>query len=297
MSLFAIAWFALAARIPPPEPRVHDLYDWCAVAPLVLAGESRGDDGKWHLFLVEEVLRGEPSLRGASIRVRLARANRDRDRTLHRAALHLTEGDSYLLLLEPSTRAGGTAAHAYEIVRGLEGVRELPPEGRSAVLGAMGKLIEVQELASDPRTWQRMGELLDETNPLVIETALDQFLKFHRAEPANLTSLVPLLDHPASALRLRAARVIGQVLHEHAEQEIPDATLLRAELIARARRDGEVAVRMAAAEALDGFGDDRVLDVLREIAASDPDQHVRYAAQKLIYERERKRGARAGVPN
>ena len=56
-------------------------------------------------------------------------------------------------------------------------------------------------------------------------------------------------------------------------------------LIGSARRDESVAVRVAATEALGGFSGPAVRAILEEIAASDPDQAVRFAAEKLLYNR------------
>ena len=53
-------------------------------------------------------------------------------------------------------------------------------------------------------------------------------------------------------------------------------------------------MRVAATEALGGFDGDIVVEILGEIAERDPDQHVRYTAEKIVYERMRRsRGTRA----
>ncbi|NIS35732.1 MAG: hypothetical protein GWN73_35300, partial [Actinobacteria bacterium] len=53
--------------------------------------------------------------------------------------------------------------------------------------------------------------MLEETNPILVDVALEQFLKFHRGDPETLLSVGPLLDHPQEDIRLHAARLIGQV--------------------------------------------------------------------------------------
>ena len=108
-------------------------------------------------------------------------------------------------------------------------------------------------------------------------------------EVEHVESLRPLLDHPSHQLRERTARLLGQIVVQEPDGEIPDAGILRNELVARARRDGNVSVRMAATEALGGFDDEKVIEILEEIAERDPDQNVRYAAEKMVYERMQRR--------
>jgi len=277
-----LSWNAQAARN-------FNLYEWAAVAPVIVVGTSLGDNGRYHEITVEQTLRGRQDWVGQRFRVNLRDANRDRDRDEQRYSVKLTRGESYLLLLEPREVKKVRALPTYDLARGVEGVRELPAEGRTALLGAVERFVEVQDLDDDRVVWHRLGLMLEETHPILVQTALDQFLKFRRGELEHMESLRPLLDHPSHQLRERTARLIGQIVVREPDGEIPDARLLRNELVARARRDGNVSVRMAATEALGGFEDDSVLEILEEIAERDPDQNVRYAAEKIAYERMQRR--------
>ena len=127
-----------------------------------------------------------------------------------------------------------------------------------------------------------MTALLEENDPFLLSVALDQFLHFRRGEPELLPLVLPILDHPGPLFRTQASRLIGQILEYNREEEIPDALAVRAELIARARRDESPSVRVAATRALLGFPSADIVDVLEEISADDPDQEVRYAAQLLL---------------
>jgi hypothetical protein len=295
LSLSAAVVLSLVPSPPPLASRGANLYEWAAVAPVIVAGTSLGDNGRYHEITVERSLRGAGELLGSRVRVNLRDANRDRDRELHRFALKLTRGESYLFLLEPRQVKKSSALPAFDLVRGLDGVRELPAEGREALLAAVERFVGVQGLGDDRLVWDRLGSMLEETHPLVVQTALDQFLKFRRGEIEHLPSLRPLLDHPSHQLRERTARLIGQIVVSEPDDELPDASLLRNELLARARRDGNVTVRLAATEALGGFEDDSVVEILEEIAERDPDQDVRYAAEKMIYERMRARPERGAT--
>lgn len=283
-TLAALVVAAATALVTRAESPAGSVYEWCAVAPLVVVGTSLGDNGRYHEIRIEQVLRGA-LLGGQTARVELQRANRDRDRSLERYALLLEEGRTYLFLLEPAPLAKAAKLPTFRLVRGLRGVRELPSEGREALLGALGRCIGIQDLRDDRLVWHELGLVLEESNPLLIVAALDQFLKFHRGEPAHLASLRPLLDHPSPELRERSARVIGQIVAQHRTTELPDGGALRNELVAHARRDDNVDVRIAATAALQGLDGEAVARILGEIADADPDQRVRYAAEKAIYDR------------
>ena len=277
-----LPWSAQAARN-------FNLYEWAAVAPVIVVGTSLGDNGRYHEITVEKTLRGQDDWVGQRFRVNLRDANRDRDRGRHRYSLKLTQGESYLMLLEPRAVKKSRSLPTFDLARGVEGVRELPAEGREALLGAVEQFIRVQDLDDDRLVWHRLGLMLEETHPILVQTALDQFLKFRRGEVQHLESLRPLLDHPSHQLRERTARLIGQIVAHEPDDEIPDARVLRNELVARALRDGNLSVRLAATEALAGFEDDSVVKILEEIAERDPDQNVRYTAEKMVYERMQRR--------
>ena len=288
---------AAAAAAPESEqgegPKGSDgrnLFEWTGVAPIVVAGTSLGEDGHHFDFRVTAVLRGEIAP-GDELRIDVREANRQRDRMLHPKALRLDEGVDYVLLLE---KPG--AERKYALARGVYGARELPLEGREAYLEALRAFVEIQDVPSEELKWKRLTELLDATNPLVIGTTLEEFLKFRRGDPALLLTLLPLLDHPQPPLRGDAARLIGQIVDRHRDQgaEIDDETV-RAELIARATRDESVPVRVAATEALAAFPPELVDSVLVDIAESDPEQQVRYAAQLVRLER-RTSGTRENPP-
>ncbi|NIM64086.1 MAG: hypothetical protein GTO30_21285, partial [Acidobacteria bacterium] len=166
--------------------------------------------------------------------------------------------------------------------RGVRGARELPAEAAEAMVDVLVRFIEIHELKNDAMTWERLGELLEETNPLLIVTALEQFEKFRRGEPELTLTLRPLLDHPEAGIREKAARVVTQILGRYDVAEIPEAESLLSVLISLARRDLDVPVRIAGTEALDGFPYERVRSVIQEVASSDPDQGVRYVAEKIL---------------
>ena len=268
----------------------RNLFEWTGVAPIVVAGTSLGEDGHHVDFRVSATLRGAIAV-GDELRIDVREANRVRDRMLHPKALRLDEGAEYVLLLERMAPEG-----KHRLVRGVYGARELPLEGREAYLEALRAFVEIQDVPSEELKWKRLTELLGGTNPLVIGTTLEEFLKFRRGGPDLLLTLLPLLDHPQPPLRGDTAKLIGQIVDRHREQGTTiDDESVRAELIARATRDESVPVRVAATEALAAFPPELVDSVLVDIAESDPEQQVRYAAQLVRLER-RTSGTRENPP-
>jgi HEAT repeat protein len=133
--------------------------------------------------------------------------------------------------------------------------------------------------------------MIEETNPLLVETSLALFVKFRRADSSLLPSLRPLLDHPRDDFRTQAIVVIGQILERRGGVEGDDNSGLLAEIVGRARRDASVPVRAAATRALGAIRGPSMDEVLQEIARDDPEQAVRYEAERLLYERGAKRPA------
>ncbi len=283
-----LAIVAFALVLPTAgEAAPRNLFEWSAVSPVVVSAVSLGQDGRYVEARVEQVLRGdiEPD---TVLLIDLRQTNRERNRNVTPHALKMDVGLSYLFLLEPGSRYRG-GVRSYRIVRGVRGVRELPAEGQEAILSALRRFVEVQDLKADRQIWRALTDMLEEANPLLIETALEQFQKFNQGDPELLLTLRPLLDHPNAVIRERSARLIGSIVDRHGAQELPEESELRSELIGAARRDPVVRVRVSATEALGRFPDRASLEVLEEISESDGDQAVRYVAEKILLDR-RERG-------
>lgn len=272
---------ATAVLQQPSHAAEMNLFEWIAVAPVVVSGRTPGEDGKTTDIHVERVFRGKV-LEGDVLSVQLRMANRDRDRLLDPKPLRLLPGKSYVVLLEEAPERKKDGGPLYRVVRGVRGARELPAEGAGPVIAALERFVSIQDSRSEAVIWRDLGFMLEEGDPVLLDTALQQFLKFRRGEPKLLLSLRPILDHPGPELRAKACRLIGRIVLRHADDVIPEESALRAELIARARRDEAVPVRVAATEALEGFGGEGILEVLDRIAAEDPEQSVRYAAELVL---------------
>jgi len=286
-AISVVVFLSLLPCIADVEIEVRNLYEWSAVAPVVVAGTSLGEDGKHFDFKIQECLRGD-LLPGEELRIDVRTANRSRDRTLYPKAMRLDVGVDYVLLLEEVKGRKRNDPVLYGIERGLAGVRELPLEGRDAFLDALRVFIRIQEADGDELRWHLLSQEMDGNNPLVLGTALDLYIKFRRGEGDMVLGLVPLLDHPRTEVRAATAQLIGLIVDRHWDDgTIPEDEELRSELVARATRDDAIEVRVAATKALANFPPEMVDEVLDRIAESDPEQQVRYTAELIRLEHRR----------
>jgi len=258
-----------------------NLYEWMATAPVVVGARVQDDDQRISVIEVVQAVRGEVK-DGDTILLDVRRANRDRE--LFEPRLKLKAGRTYLMLLKPrEKKKGGTLP--YFLVRGIQGAREVPAEGAALYLDAASRFAKIQDSHNESLVWTSFRQMLEEVSPVLIETSLDQFLKFQRESVDLIPLLRPLLDHPRPDLRQRALRLAGRVLERHPSGEIPDQEDLESEIIGHARRDSSVDVRIAATHALKGLPGPSILDILESISHDDPEQSVRYAAELLLHER------------
>jgi hypothetical protein len=260
-----------------------NLYDWVGVAPVVIQADVVEKDGKYVRLVASRVFRGDIE-EGKDILLNLRKVNRYVD--LDNPPLKLPPGTSYFMLLQPAPPRGKKQAEpAYDLVRGPKGVRRLSAEGAGAVVAALESLIEIQDRKNENETWKGMRRLLDESNPVLLMTSLEHHIKFARGEPDLIPTVRVLLDHPRADVRETAAQLIQRIVRRYGRDSVPEESALHNDLATHARGDPVVAVRVAATEALDGLWGPQTEELMREIASGDPDQLVRFTAQRLLYER------------
>jgi hypothetical protein len=271
-----------AVTEPPPDPKHLGLYEWMATAPIVIAADVVADDGRFVRAVSRHTIKGDlPS--DAVTLIDQRRANRDRE--MGTPALDLTKGRAYLFLLTASSRGKKEPYPVFDLVRGVQGARELPAEGSAATIQAATRLAAVQVRDDDSFLWASLPEFLEDDNPILLDAALDLYVKFHRETVALLPVMSPLLQHPRPDVRQRAALELGRILERSGAAEAPERPEVVAELIGRARRDDDASVRRAATEALSTLSDAGIEETLRAIARDDPDQNVRFEAEKSLFER------------
>ena len=271
-----------AVTEPAPEPVRLGLYEWMATSPTVIAAEIVADDGRFVRAIAKKAIKGSVAADAVAL-IDLRQANRDREAGT--AALDLVKGRAYVLLLQPSTRGKKEPYPTFDLVRGVRGARALPPEGGAATIAALARLAAVQERNDDDFLWASLPDFLQDENPVLVDAALELYVKFRRETVALIPVVSPLLEHPRPDVRRRAAVVLGRVLVRAGATELPERSEVVAELTGRARRDDDISVRRAATSALGALPDPGIEETLRAIARDDPDQDVRFDAEKAIFER------------
>lgn len=271
-------------------------FEWSAVAPVVLTGDEIGMVGRFLQIRVGEVLRGDDVRPGDVVQLSLRRTNRTRNLNVDPKPFKPVPEVRYIWLLQKESIQPPQGPPLYRLVRGVRSARELPAEGQEAVLAALRRFVQIQDMKSDAPIWAAFEAMLEESSPILLTTALEQHVKFRRGAPELLLSVRPLLDHPVAGIRELTASLIGQILARHPGGGIPEEGALLSELVARARRDPSIGVRVAATAALDGLRDDAVNKILQEIADEDPEQLVRYTAERVLLERRESEPAHGGGP-
>jgi hypothetical protein len=271
-----------AVTEPPPEPVSLGLYEWMATAPVVIAADIVADDSRFVKAITRTAFKGDLVVNGAVL-VDLRQANRDRE--MGTPALDLAKGRTYLLLLKASPRGKKEPYPVFDLVRGVRGAKALPAEGSAATIAAVARLAEVQVRNNDTFLWASLPDFLEDQNPVLVDAALDLYVKFHRETVALIPIISPLLEHPRPDVRRRAALVLGRVLRRADSADVPERPDVVAELSGRARRDDDVTVRREATAALAALPDAGIDETLRSIARDDPDQDVRFEAEKSVFER------------
>jgi hypothetical protein len=286
--IVAASGLAAAVTEPPPDPIRLGLYEWMATAPVVVVGDVLVDDGKYVQAMTRNVVKGEVAAESVVL-VDLKKANRDRPVGVK--GLELVKGRSYLLLLQPAARPSREASPVYDLVRGMSGARELPQEAPGATIDAALRLSELQQRKNDALVWATVPEFLEDPNPVLVDAALDLVIKFRRESIALLPVLEPLLESPRPDVRQRAVLLVGRVLRREGADELPERSMIVAEVTGRARRDDDVEVRRTATIAIAALKDPGIDETLRTISRDDPDQNVRFEAEKALFERKRAGGA------
>lgn len=253
-----------------------------ATAQVVIAADVVADDSRFVKVVTRQSFRG--ALVGSgTVLVDLRLANRDRE--MGTPALDLEKGRAYLLLLTSSPRGKKEPYPVFDLVRGVRGARVLPAEGSAAMINAVARLAALQDTKSDAVLWASLPSLLEDQNPVLVDAALDLYLKFRRESVALLPIVSPLLTHPRPDVRRRSAVLLGRILRREPAAELAERPEVVAELSGRARRDDDVTVRREATAALAGLLDAGIDETLRAIARDDPDQNVRFEAEKSLFER------------
>jgi HEAT repeat protein len=238
-----------AVSEPRPEPIRLGLYEW--------NGDRADRDRREHRRgrrqarsrpVVLSPIKGGLAV-GAVILIDQRQANRDREFGVGGARPH--EGQGVPLAVEALDatqeyrRRRSTTSCVASAARGC-----FRSKGGAATIAAAARLAEVQERRSDEFVWETLPDFLQDENPVLVDEALDLYVKFRRERVALVPVVQPLLEHPRPDVRRRAAILLGRVLVRAEAGQVAERPEVVAELMGRARRDDDVAVRREATSAL-----------------------------------------------
>lgn len=197
-----------------------------------------------------------------------------------------TEGEEYVLFLEkPNWRKPKESNRdIYMLFHGRRGRMLLPPEGLGVPLEAVREMAKLVGRTPEDQI-ENFRALMIRPNPVLRQALLEELVRMRACSIADLGPLSTLARDPLPAIRAQALAAIGVVLREPGDELAQEPRRIALELCReRARNDAAVTVRVEATRSLAAW--DRREDVipdLRAIATGDPDQAVRYAAERILF--------------
>jgi hypothetical protein len=277
------------AAEPAPIPDGPTLYNRIAHARIVFVGRTV-DTGRRARIAIVDSLRGEP--REGTIEVAYRESNRLRDPS--EPPVRFSPGQLSLFLVEPAVDRQGRvkSPERYRLAGTHRGKIDLPPEGAEALVQACRRFIAIQDLDDQRREWEELRALLDEQNMLLVHTGLAKIVAFRLVDESLTPELLALLQHPAPVLRHETVLALEQLVDPvGAGEPSPQASRIISRLKGTARADDHEEVRAAAVRTLGRLRRDDLADFLRETAARDVSQLVRYEASVALLDLERAGGS------
>ncbi|MFQ5768189.1 MAG: HEAT repeat domain-containing protein [Acidobacteriota bacterium] len=273
MTLFPAGWSVAGQSV----------YERMATADLVV--RVRTIEGSLRLAecRVLEVLKGKYSRKQIFIAFRFDNMNRQH----YRDRISFLDGQESILLLTPvlDAKLKVKAPDRFRLVGAFKGKIDLPPEGAEAFIRAFRRLGQILQMTDIHRIWNSHRALLSETNPYLVETGFAEVLKFRLGNAGMVPVLLDYLDSKHDPFRISALKVLAQIL-EHSrrhDEPLPGLDDLVARVLTSALEDPVSAIRVAAVQALEAYGERDIVEVLRQVAERDPSQDVRYEASVSVY--------------
>ncbi len=290
----AAAVLLLSGATLPAVAEPRTLYEKLAFSRTIVIGTCV-EQGRFAKIDVAEVLKGDVAPPQILIAYRLA--NWDRT-SPEEEKIEFLVGERSILLIEPDATEDGRVRESgrFVLARGAEGKITVPEEGSQALLAAVRRMIEIQGITDQNAQWDAHRALLEEANPLLVETGIEEVLKFRLGTQAMLPTLDRFLTHPRDGYRMGAVRILVQLLEgaRRRGEKIPDLDSIGADLMAVLGGDPVPEIRARAVQALCLTPRSDLADTLRQAARADASQIVRYEAQRAL--RDLKPASVSGSP-
>lgn len=272
------------------------LYELTARSDLVVAARVMTGTLKRAEVEVVEVFRGS-----AQEGQRLEIAFRDFNDLLPKEDRVLfQEGETDVLFLVPERGADGRPKREdrFTLARGRFGKYTLPREGNEIYFEAMREFSRLVAEKDHRLLYQEIRNLLSRANPILVDIGLHEVERLDLMEPGLLERVLDFLNDPAPRRRSRALRLVGRLFQSTPPERRPPEWEEQAmpAMVALVRNDPDESVRVEAVEALGRWGGADSWTTLKEVAAQDPAQAVRYHAEVLLL-KQRGRGTSRTPPS
>lgn len=272
------------------QQRGLNLFQMVARSEIIAQATIREGSLKYAIVELDEVFKGEPPDRT----LRIAFRDFNYDRPHGTDPMVFPDGQAEILFLVPYdgvNRRKEKNRDIYTLFKGFAGRITLPAEGPETILEALRELA-LLTAAIPAEQITGLKDLLDHSNPYLVEAAMAELLRLRAGDPGLYLALIPLLSNPSPGVRQEALELFEQIFEGGPQQSSHDprpdeARGALAAVIERARNDPEPAVRAGAVTALASWPyREEVESELRAIARLDPEQEVRYEAERALFRLE-----------
>jgi hypothetical protein len=261
------------------------LYELTAHSEQVVSAKILEGEVKLALVEVVEVFKGDAHA-GDHLQIAFRDFNLDLTK---QDRIQFNKGDTEILFLIPEVNLEGRpkGPNRYTLYRGRLGRLTLPREGEEIYLDAMRVFASLSAEKDIRKLYARLRGLLDNTNPLLVDTGLSETLRLDLMDRALLPKVLGYLQDPAPVRRTQAllllTHYLGSLKEAERSQDLFDEVLPQVQVLAR--NDSEESVRGAAVETLGAWKGSEVLPMLQAISDLDPAQLVRYKAKVILLRR------------
>ncbi len=294
MSLLLLPLTRVEADLEDEKPL--DLFQKVARAELIVRVKTFDGSLRFALVDVQESLKGSPPGK----RLRIAFRDYNFTRKPGSEPIVFPSGQEEILFLLPheqprrKERNKEKNKDLFNLYLGEQGRITVPAEGAGAILDAIRRLAAVSSQGPASQL-ESFGAMLESTNMYLLEASLDEIDRMHAAERGLYGRLSKSLTSPSPGLRVRSLRIIKAIFMSGRDDgqgseaavgqaDAPDqGPMVLQSVIERARNDSSDEVRAAAVDAMAAWHSwPEVEGDLQAIAKNDPDQGVRYAAERAL---------------
>jgi len=251
----------------------------------ILSGSLR-----YALVEIQETLKGSPE----SDRLRVAFREFNWNRPKGEPPIEFPDGQREILFLVPYTGVKRTEKNRdlYALYRGEAGRVILAAEGSDPVAEAIRRLVRIAALDAAAQV-AALKELIGSPNTALRGAGLREVARLRAVDPSLYAVLTTVLSSSETGARVDALGLVRLMFGTFGTGEgmLPEEQQGRIALVRvmeMARNDRAAAVRRAAVVAMAAWPQrDEIDPDLRNLAAQDPDQTVRYEAQRALLDSDR----------